>query len=463
MAELSLENSYLWNYCAPDGSFSFEPQSPWKLAWAFQIVLGFGSLTFTQAKVIDVVWDIGVGRIGQTILAYFSWKAFSVHVRMSMERAPITYRVFWTSFMQNEATFRSTVRMIRDFTMRRSLRSKAAMVFMIASMIFVIVFPTLASAMTGYTASNEAVIKLEDGNQAPFNKFKQFYYIIHDGNRVNFSAEYLVFSRYDACGYGSCVDYYIHEYGILQDTNSTWERYPDNIQLPSPTLNITPYDGKANNKSFIYTPDNTTYTLPNITSNAVCQPVIIDLQQRYQWGFSVIQLELTLILLTIWSFGVWIMWLDAHLKLTSRGKYEVPHEFKATLYLTDSIRDDFIGVGEEPESLTNDEIRRQAREHLKGGRVEIQAPQSENDYSLRRWFWQWVKGNKLWTFSFLFAIGTSFNFRGNSILLLMMSFAMAAGWGKKTRAAMAWAAFIAGSIVNLTMFYISYREIHGLD
>lgn len=51
-------DSFFWNYCAPDGSFSLEPTNPWKLQWAFQITLGFGSMNFTQAKIVDVAWDI---------------------------------------------------------------------------------------------------------------------------------------------------------------------------------------------------------------------------------------------------------------------------------------------------------------------------------------------------------------------------------------------------------------------
>ena len=47
-----------WNYCAPDGSFSLEPTNPWNPDWTFQIVLAFGQLTFSQAKVVDIVWDV---------------------------------------------------------------------------------------------------------------------------------------------------------------------------------------------------------------------------------------------------------------------------------------------------------------------------------------------------------------------------------------------------------------------
>lgn len=58
MDTISLESSNYWNYCAPDGSFSLNPTNPWNPDWAFQIVLAFGSLSFTQAKVVDIVWDV---------------------------------------------------------------------------------------------------------------------------------------------------------------------------------------------------------------------------------------------------------------------------------------------------------------------------------------------------------------------------------------------------------------------
>jgi hypothetical protein len=46
--------------CLPDDSFSLRPDKYqyWSNAGFFQITLGAGSLTFTQAKAIDVIWDI---------------------------------------------------------------------------------------------------------------------------------------------------------------------------------------------------------------------------------------------------------------------------------------------------------------------------------------------------------------------------------------------------------------------
>ena len=46
--------------CLPNGTFdaSDTPYNAWLFAGFFQITLGFGSLSFTSVKVIDIVWNI---------------------------------------------------------------------------------------------------------------------------------------------------------------------------------------------------------------------------------------------------------------------------------------------------------------------------------------------------------------------------------------------------------------------
>src|SRR5690242_18712624 len=46
--------------CLPDEEFSLRPETYqyWSRSGFFQITLGTGDLTFTQAKAIDVIWDI---------------------------------------------------------------------------------------------------------------------------------------------------------------------------------------------------------------------------------------------------------------------------------------------------------------------------------------------------------------------------------------------------------------------
>lgn len=46
--------------CLPDGRFSLHPLSFqfWTAPEVFEITVGFGNLSFTRAKVIDVIWDV---------------------------------------------------------------------------------------------------------------------------------------------------------------------------------------------------------------------------------------------------------------------------------------------------------------------------------------------------------------------------------------------------------------------
>lgn len=59
MVPLIWSGYYMSSACLPDGTFSiYEIYDPWDIYGFFQITSGFGELTFTQAKVVDVVWDV---------------------------------------------------------------------------------------------------------------------------------------------------------------------------------------------------------------------------------------------------------------------------------------------------------------------------------------------------------------------------------------------------------------------
>lgn len=53
-----ISHDYSMEHCAPDGSFRLEQFSPLEPTWFFQVVLGVGSLNFTEVKTIDIVWDV---------------------------------------------------------------------------------------------------------------------------------------------------------------------------------------------------------------------------------------------------------------------------------------------------------------------------------------------------------------------------------------------------------------------
>jgi hypothetical protein len=110
-----------------------------------------------------------------------------------MQVAPVTFSSFWSIFMQSDSTAISIIRLVRDFSFRRGLHSRVAMVFMIATMAFILAFPTFASAMTGYSSNvSPFVPNAENNGTIPFAMFQPLYYVIHDGDRIGKSKDYKV-------------------------------------------------------------------------------------------------------------------------------------------------------------------------------------------------------------------------------------------------------------------------------
>lgn len=174
------------------------------------------------------------------------------------------------------------------------------------------------------------------------------------------------------------------------------------------------------------------FTTDDIT---ICQPVIENNQQTYQWGFSVLQLEITLCLLTLWTFGIYIMWATAHLHLANIGiAYEAPGNFKSTLSLADAIRKDFKEQHDKDViSLTERELISFIKTRLKGGRVTVQSPPLIPRQSLWKWIWEWAMADKAWKIAYA-VVSLSMGFYAiTSLIWLTMTFSMVAGWGQKTR------------------------------
>lgn len=133
-----------------------------------------------------------VGRGGQGLLAYVSWQTIARYVTTSMEVQPVTFNTYRSVFLQNESLVLGIPRIIRDFCKRCGLHSRFAMVFIVLSMIFILVFPTFGSAMTGYSGNVVPRVPDDSGNYIPFNNFSIVMYTLHDGERIGLTNEYHV-------------------------------------------------------------------------------------------------------------------------------------------------------------------------------------------------------------------------------------------------------------------------------
>jgi hypothetical protein len=109
-----------------------------------------------------------------------------------METEPVSYRVFRTIFIETDVSLFSTFRTIKSFIRQRGLRSKVAMVFMTATMVFILAFPTLMSAMSGYDSNVGSRILDRKDNLIPFSSLSRALYVIHDGWRINKTDDYWI-------------------------------------------------------------------------------------------------------------------------------------------------------------------------------------------------------------------------------------------------------------------------------
>ena len=175
-----------FNNCNANGTFTPNPSptfSLWDGSGLFQITLTWGHLTFSQAKALDVVWDIVVGRGGQAILLYVAFNVFTMTLSRTMEADPVSYGTF-ESMAFTSPTFVSPFILIRDFVTNKGLRARVAVAWTIIASFFVLAFPTLNDTMSGYSTNMEAFLKDSSGILVPWSNYSEVQFVINDGTRV---------------------------------------------------------------------------------------------------------------------------------------------------------------------------------------------------------------------------------------------------------------------------------------
>ncbi len=184
------------SYCSPGGDFSLDSEyNPWSVSQMFQITMGVGRLTFSQAKLIDVIWDVVVGRGGQSILAIVSFKVFTKALTRLLEerRSSVSYSMFEAVVFQG-ASLSSIWKMGSTVCRKLTGREIAAFIWMAVASVYLLSFPTLLSAMTGYTTHVSPYFNTTEGIKISWSNvtMPQAAYIITDGDRIRLTSPYIV-------------------------------------------------------------------------------------------------------------------------------------------------------------------------------------------------------------------------------------------------------------------------------
>lgn len=307
----------------------------------FVIDFTFGSMPFSLAKFIDIVWDLCIGRGAQMIAWFFSYVVFTNALLRSIERHPAPYRTF-TLLALEGATLSSMGALLADLSRYRSKRSVLLFSFMGISILYILSMPTILSAMTGYVGSSVAYVSLKDSSQQIVSADDFFIgTVIWDGEKIGLgngtciddaplrNYEELSRERYKSCNCsapdGRKMTIYMFERTYLgSEQNQCTFDYPNNTQKffyyednnyynCNMTFNVTidqkTYNVSTLNTTYTYCYNGTGYDDSWIRDNSRCMPNTD--HPTYQWGFSTMLSAVFVILQFSWAISMYIVWQDA--------------------------------------------------------------------------------------------------------------------------------------------------------
>lgn len=111
--------------------------------------------TFTEVKVIDLAWDVLVGRGGQGLLVVFAYGLFSRIIVALMAHDEVGFDAFATVAFET-GSLRSIIPLFRHALgltpVPRTRRAICSYVGMLLATAYIVAVPSLLSAMTGYVS-----------------------------------------------------------------------------------------------------------------------------------------------------------------------------------------------------------------------------------------------------------------------------------------------------------------------
>jgi hypothetical protein len=134
-----------------------------------------------------------------------------------------------------------------------------------------------------------------------------------------------------------------------------------------PTTHTTPF---SNHSLLTMAINNSTYSATYMQQHGNCQQI-----STYKWGFAFLILYILVILLLVWSIGMFLTWLQACLTLDFFGNPQTVNDYKAILDLATAIRREFVESGQDSGELTDNQIKEYIKVKRRGGAIGAQRPQ----------------------------------------------------------------------------------------
>lgn len=131
----------------------------------FTILLAWGPLSFATVKIIDVLWNLIVGRIGQAILGIVTYKILVAWLVEKMSSHSIPYQLVRETALSKSCSLGALLHLIKVRRASNFWRQHKLHLFLFALCVaFVLGFPTLMGAVAGYRSLSDIYIKAPNGD-----------------------------------------------------------------------------------------------------------------------------------------------------------------------------------------------------------------------------------------------------------------------------------------------------------
>ena len=120
-------------------------------------------LSFFGAKLIDVIWDLFVGQGGRLLMAWAAYRVFMDGLVSLMETVSVSYDEY-TALVFDTTSLLSTWKATKAIAKSGSWRSRVFMFWFCLATFYILSFPTLMSAATGYVNPSTPGYSMSDGN-----------------------------------------------------------------------------------------------------------------------------------------------------------------------------------------------------------------------------------------------------------------------------------------------------------
>ena len=318
------------------------------LGHIFNLDLVYGDITFPMAKFADTTWDIGFGRGGQALLTWIAYNVIKESVNWIMESQPVTYRFFVNTVM-SPIGFTSLSPLGSFVFSRTSVHHKLLAIWMTIAVIWVLLFPSIAGAMTGYVnrvnPDTGTMVKLQDTGD----------YL----NLTDFLGKGEIVFKYESGQIPPAVlpqKYGVDETTVITDDganselwkglNHTLHKRPDFSSFepatlwycPSMNISSTCTEGDFG-AVFLYLRyvNNATYQW-NYTSSI--DNVLCIQELGYQWGFSSVLTSIFLGCNTAWIVGMAVTWRGLLSQSEFTKKRRTMGKYRATVDLAEAIKEE---------------------------------------------------------------------------------------------------------------------------